>query len=221
MINIYESCAFTAAPGASMHPGGLRLTNRAARLSALGAGMQVADIGCGTAVTASFLSSKYQLHMIGLDISEALIDIGLKSHPWLKLVTWDCETLPFEDESLDAVIIECALSVIGQPESILAQCAKILKKSGALIISDVVLRHEPDPDGKLLSGDGLLRLFKKFGFDTIVNEDHTPALRTYLAALREQLGANFNASSLFGEACPKERLHLSEIGYALFIARKI
>lgn len=221
MKNIYETDIFVSMPDMSMHPGGLRLTDRAARLAGLGAGMQVADIGCGLGVTASFMSSKYGIDMIGLEKSEALVEAGLKRHPGLRLICWDCVELPFEDRCLDAVYIECALSVIGHTESIFSECARTLKQSGALIISDVVLKQVPiGGEDQILSTDRLFNLLSTSGFDVIVSEDHTPALRTYFAQLREHGGPDFDVSTFLCASCFGTRPRLSNFGYTLIIARK-
>ena len=205
-----------------MHPGGLRLTDRAVRLAGLDAGMLVADIGCGAGITSSYLTSKFGLSMIGLDISSALIEAGIERYPGLRLIRWDGETLPFEDGCLDALVIECALSVIGPTESILTECARALKKAGSLIVSEVVSRREPaSGDGQLLSEAGLVKLLSNAGFHVVIHEDHTPALRTYVAQLREQNGLDFNANLLLGETCLKSHLKLSDFGYVLMIAAKL
>ncbi|SHI21369.1 Methyltransferase domain-containing protein [Sporobacter termitidis DSM 10068] len=220
MSNIYETPFLNALQDASMHPGGLRLTDRAARLAELTPGMLVADIGCGAGVTAAFLSSKHRLSMIGLEISSALVDAGLKRYPGLRLIRWDCGTLPFEDGCLDGVVIECALSVIGRTEAILSECARALKTTGTLIISDVFLRAEAPAAAPLTTAEGLTRLLKKTGFDVAVSEDHTPALKTYLAELREQSHADFDTGSLLCAPRAGARPKLSELSYTLIIARK-
>ncbi len=124
MTNIYESAVFNMTPGGSMHPGGLRLTDRAVRLAALSAGMRVADIGCGTGSTAAFLTEKYGLNVVGLEISDKLISLGLKRYPGLSLIRRDCQTLCLEYNSLDAIFLECTLSLLGDAQLILEQCAR-------------------------------------------------------------------------------------------------
>jgi arsenite methyltransferase len=226
MINIYESSIFTQLPDGSMHPGGLRLTNRAVRLAALKADMHVADIGCGTGVTAAFLTDKYKLTVVGLEISGALIDIGLKNNPGLHLIRWNCETFPFEDESLDAIFFECTLSVIGNIQSVLSQCAKALKAAGAIIISDVCSRQSDSEKIKTAKNTPptsvmMQEMLSRSGFDVVLAEDHTPALRTFLAQLREQNGSNLDTCAFFGACGAQPGARLSDFGYSLIIARKI
>lgn len=221
MDTVYESGALLKLQQGSLHPGGLRLTDRAVRLAALKEGMRAADIGCGTGATSAFLTDKYKLHVVGLEISETLIDIGLKNHPGLNLIRWDCRTLPFEPHSLDAIFFECTLSLLGDMRQILAQAVKALKNTGSLIISDVcVKRHAGTVDSFLLTSNELTEMLAASGFDIIVHEDHTAALRTYAAELREQTADAADAGCFFGGTCDLSGVRFSDLGYMLIIAKK-
>lgn len=220
MRNIYESDAFIGSQCGSMHPGGLRLTDRAVRLAGITAGMRIADIGCGTGATAAFLRQKYQLDIVGLDISDNLIELGLINNPGLKLLHWDGQSLPFEDASLDAVILECTLSVLGNTKKHLAQCARALKSSGSLIISDIHLKHRTEMSvTSLLTSGELAESLIAAGFNVIISEDHTSALRTYAAELRDKAAA-LDISCLFGSSCGLPAPRLSDLVYILTIAKK-
>ncbi|NLA86916.1 MAG: class I SAM-dependent methyltransferase [Clostridiales bacterium] len=222
MGTIYETELLVKTHHGSMHPGGLRLSARAVRLAGLTAGMRVADIGCGTGVTAAFLSEKLRLNVTGLDKSDKLIAMGLKSWPGLNLIRWSGETFPFEENCLDAIFFECTLSVIGSIKQILASCAKALKRTGAVIISDVYAKQSLNTNSTpLLTEDELKCALTGAGFDIVVQEDHTAALRTYIAGLRENSRNSLDACSFFGTSCNRESIRLSELGYILLIARKI
>ncbi len=222
MGTIYESELLVKTHHGSMHPGGLRLSARAARLAKLKEGMCVADIGCGTGVTAAFLRDKFKLNMIGLDRSDKLIHIGLTSWPGLNLIRWSGETLPFEQNCLDAVFFECTLSVIGGINQMLASCAKALKSTGTVIISDVYAKERLNTDSKpLLTVEEYKGALTDAGFDIIVQEDHTAALRTYIAGLRENNRNSLDTCSFFRTSGNLENIRLSELGYMLIIARKI
>ncbi len=220
MKNIYESEIFAHMPDYSMHPGGLRLTDRAIRLAKLEKGMAVADIGCGTGSTAAYLSSKYALNMVGLELSEPLLETGLKNNPGLHLLHWDCRTLPFEPESLDAVLFECSLSVIGYAGPTLAESALALKPNGTLIISDLMAkRSSADNRGVPPTLEKIEAHLDAFGFNIIVIEDHTPALMTYAAELIKQCSQTLDACQLFGMQFDNS-FKLSDFCYTLILARK-
>jgi ubiquinone/menaquinone biosynthesis C-methylase UbiE len=220
MQNIYESDIYRSMPDGSMHPGGLRLTDRAVRLAGLSKGMTVADIGCGTGVTAAHLGRVHGLDVTGLDISRALINEGLAANPGLRLIQWDCETLPFEDESLDAVFFECTLSVIGNHASVLAHCRQALRPSGLVIISEPCLKAGAEASSGLMTADGLKAAVQRVGFAVIACEDHTAALKTFAAELAQRVDGLQNISCFMGcTASGSPRLR--DLCYTLLIARKI
>lgn len=221
MGTVYETDLLLKAHHGSMHPGGLRLTDRAVRLAGLTEGMRVADIGCGTGATAAFLKKKYRFSTVGLDSSDTLIAFGLKNHPGLNLIRWDGKSLPFEDGSLDALLFECTLSIIGNTRQTLAQAAKALKDAGAVIISDVYPKRRLSTGKAPPTAEELAGILADTGFKIIVQEDHTAALRTYAAELWEKNGGGLNVCSFLGLPCQSEGVRLSGLEYMLTIARKI
>jgi ubiquinone/menaquinone biosynthesis C-methylase UbiE len=72
--------------------------------------MRVADIGSGTGVTCAYLAREYALDVVGLEPSETLLAACREKHPDLDVTQGVGESLPFPEQSLDAVIAECTLS---------------------------------------------------------------------------------------------------------------
>lgn len=194
MTNIYESEVFSFLNDHSMHPGGLRLTDRAIRLAGLHKGMKVADIGCGAGTTPAYLTWKYGLIMTGLDISEPLIRIGLSKNPGLNLIHWGCKTVPFDSQSLDAALFECSFSVMGYNEKMLDECADALRTNGKMIISDLFTKENAHTPSMPPTFQWLESRLVEAGFNIDVSEDHTPALITYAAELSEKFGGACKAS---------------------------
>lgn len=223
MGNIYESDAFRTMPDGSMHPGGLRLSDRAFRLSGLKQGMTAADLGCGAGATAAYLGRTYRLQMTGLDASSALIGRGKQLYPGLNLICHDCRDLPFSDASLDAVFMECSLSVLGRREPVLSAVYRVLRPDGLLILSDLCARAEGKADGVLPTADSLKSEIENAGFRVNILEDHTDALKTYAAELAGRLGGFAQLSEcLCGGNCPAvSPPRLRDLGYALLIAEKL
>jgi arsenite methyltransferase len=223
--NIYETDLLREMQGGSMHPGGLRLTNRASRLAELKSGMHVADIGCGIGATAAHLMKKLGLSVVGLELSDELVNFGLKKYSGLKLIRWDCGQIPLEDASMDAILAECSLSVIGHTESVLRQCYQALKSSGVMIITDICSKKSGG--GLPYTADELIKCIQGAGFDVFLKEEHTQALRTYFAELNDRSGALATGENL--ESCAyfkhhsklcDEHMRLSDLEYWLIIARK-
>ncbi len=220
MTNIYESEEFSFLKDHSMHPGGLRLTDRAARLAGLHKGMKAADIGCGAGSTAGYLTRRYGLVMTGIDISEPLIGIGQQKNPGLNFILRDSKSLPLKSHSLDAVLFECSLSVMNFDDKILAECADALRINGKLIISDLFARQNEHSPSILPCFTTLESRLVEFGFTIEVGEDHTPALITYAAEISEQFGGACEAGRFLCTRFSKG-FKLSDHCYRLIIARKI
>lgn len=217
MTNIYESI-FDLLTDRSLHPGGLRLTDRAVRLAGLSAGQRCADLGCGNGATCAYLTSKYKLVMTGLDISEKLVGAGLQRFPGLKLLCYDCQALPLDSGSLDAVLMECTFSLLGQGSSVLAECARVLKPAGKLLLSDVTMKNEAaEANGPPYTAHWLTALLEAAGFSIQVCEDHTPALKTYAAELTMNGGTEALRQCGLCAGC---ELRLRDLGYHLIIAEK-
>lgn len=219
MGSIYESDIFAALPDSSMHPGGLRLTQRAVRLSGLVPGMHAADLGCGVGASTVMLAEKFGLTMVGVERADVLVKKAQRQSPGVRFICADCSTLPFDTDSLDGIFMECSLSLMDQPEETLRECARSLKPSGRLIISEVVLKTGPAA-GTVgpRTADGFLELFSDAGFCSLITEDHTNALRTFVAELYANT-RDLNVCAFFGGCC-NNNLHLSQLGYMLFILEK-
>ncbi len=201
----------------TMHPGGLRLTDRAFRLAGLAKELRCADIGCGIGATCAYLSKKYDLDMLGLDKSEVLIGKGRLLHPGLKLLCHDCISLPFENGSLDAAFMECSLSVIGHHGDVISECARVLKPGGRLILSDITIKSQAgNMELGYLSEEGLIKFLSAGGFAVRTLENHTPALKTYAA----ELFSNADAASIEAICQGMGNINLRDLEYALFIAVK-
>ena len=222
----YERDELLTAREGSLHPGGLRLTGRAVRLSGLNPGMRVADIGCGTGATCAYLAREYDLDVVGLEPSETLLAACRANHPELNVVRGVWESLPFAQERLDAVIAECTLSLTESPEKALARSFDALKDGGTLIVSDLYIKtaktagHESK--SRRFSARDIRDLILGAGFDIVLTEDHTPALKTFACALSERCGGMENMAALFSGQ-PASRfagISLRDLGYLLVVAKK-
>ena len=217
MSNPYESEQILRNDDGTMHPGGLRLTARAARLAGLAPGMRVVDYGCGTGVTAFYLSREIGVDATGVDVSEALVKEGRGLFPGLNLTASPDGEIPTAAQGLDAVFAECSLSVIGDIGEPLRRFYGALAEGGRLVISDVYLRR-PDAGNFLWTMDELRGFIEDSGFFILHCEDHTPALRTYAARLFEEGSGSACCSPLFAKM--PEKTPFSALGYVLIIAEK-
>jgi SAM-dependent methyltransferase len=173
--SFYETSLWTEAEDGVMRPGGLALTRRLIELANIKNPDAVLDIGCGLGASVNFLL-KEGFRAAGTDKSEKLIRQGRVIFGDLPIYAEG--SLP--DERLyDAVLMECVLSAQASPDGqsrLLGECRQALRPGGAVMISDVYDRNEGH-EGP--TKDSWLKLLRNAGFEDILFEDHTQALRDF------------------------------------------
>jgi ubiquinone/menaquinone biosynthesis C-methylase UbiE len=105
------------------------------RSSGLPGGARVADLGCGSGVFTELLRQRgYQ--SIGLDISPKLVALGRRKYPDLELIEGDAENLPFQDASLDGVLLSGLLHHFPDPRRVAGEVRRVLKTGGRFVAFD-------------------------------------------------------------------------------------
>jgi SAM-dependent methyltransferase len=105
------------------------------RLSGLPSGARVADLGCGSGVFTELLSRRgYQ--SLGLDISPKSIALGRQKYPGLELIEGDAENLPFENASLDGVLLSGLIHHFPDPRRLAGEVRRVLKNGGRFVAFD-------------------------------------------------------------------------------------
>ncbi len=112
----------------------------------------VLDLGCGNG--ASTANIKGQL-VVGLDLSEKQLIKAKKRFPKREFVVGDARNLPFKNNSFDLIIAINMLHHVNDPENVLKDCFRVLKKGGKLLTVDPNLYN---PIGFM--GRGLFRLLR-------------------------------------------------------------
>jgi ubiquinone/menaquinone biosynthesis C-methylase UbiE len=105
------------------------------RLSGLPRGARVADLGCGSGVFTDLLR-QHGFHSVGLDISPKLIELGRRKYPGLELIEGDAENLPFENASLDGVLLSGLVHHFPDPRRLAAEVNRVLKRGGRFVAFD-------------------------------------------------------------------------------------
>lgn len=74
------------------------------------------DAGCGTGAMLGMFKKDYpNKNYTGIDLSEKMIETAKKKHPeGIQFITGDCESLPFPNDSFDAVT--CSMSFHHYPD---------------------------------------------------------------------------------------------------------
>jgi len=176
-----------------MRPGGLALTRIALSRCCFGPGARVLDVGCGSAATVEFLID-HSFNALGVDPSVMALRRGLKRNTTLPLISAEGEFLPFTDSTWDGVFLECVLSSTRDMGKVLGESRRILKSKGWLVLSDLYVTNPGEantvrnlPHGCCLAStmtkDELLGKLNANGFQLAFWEDHSLALKTFIARL--------------------------------------
>src|SRR6516162_375189 len=111
---LYESDLARYVLGDSFHPGGYQTTRRLADMLSLNFSSRVLDVACGKGTTAVFLAKEFGCEVVGVDYGGQNIETSraLARDEQLEgrvhFERSEAESLPFPDQSFDAIICECA-----------------------------------------------------------------------------------------------------------------
>lgn len=183
-MNKYESKAWIEMPQGAMRPGGLELTCQLLELASLDTKARILDIGCGLGSTV-FKLSELGNRVMGVDISEKLIEEGRIKYPDIHLLVADGTALPFAECSFDAVICECSLSVM-PAQLVLEECKRVLNPGGKVLISDIYVRKKPSIttldtlDVFLMMQDQWEDMLRQSGFCDIQFIDYSEAFTEFV-----------------------------------------
>jgi SAM-dependent methyltransferase len=104
-----------------------------------------------------------------------------------RFVPGRAESLPFEGAFFDAVIFECSLSVVADPDAALREAARALKAGGAVYLADLYAPEGgaefPGPPWRLEKRETLAARFAAAGFRLRCFEDRSADLRSWWAGL--------------------------------------
>lgn len=93
------------------------------------------DIGCADGTTTGKIQKSFPfIKVTGLDYYKAAINFAKKTNPKIKFVVGDAHKLPFANSSFDLVTIVETLEHLENPQKVLKETHRVLKKSGFLII---------------------------------------------------------------------------------------
>ena len=117
-------------------------------------GKTIVDIGCGAAGKSLYYASRGANKVIGVEILEkyeeeaaALAnELGLSDK--FSFVCADAANLPFDDNSVDTIIMNDAMEHVANPEAVIDECLRVLSKGGRLFVNFPPINH---PTGAHLS----------------------------------------------------------------------
>lgn len=107
---------------------------------AQGCPRKILDVATGTGDLAIALSVIDKAEIIGIDLSEGMLEIGQKKIKALQLtdriqlIQGDCENLPFVSDTFDAVTVAFGVRNFENLEKGLLEILRVLKKNGQLVV---------------------------------------------------------------------------------------
>jgi len=130
----------------------------------------VLEVACGTGQGAGYLAGLSRTYQPG-DFSEDILKIA-RSHYGDRIIfkQFDAQEIPFDNASLDIVLLFEALYYIPSAERFVAECKRVLKPGGKVLISTAnkdLFDFNPSPHSYIYYGvEELVKLFEVNGFNT-------------------------------------------------------
>ena len=130
----------------TLHPGGFALTKRTAELAGLMDGLKVLDVSSGRGTQSIFYAKEFGVDVTGVDISEEMVKTaadnaekaGLSHKVQFRL--GDSQCLPFEDNTFDVAINECAVGIPDDSQKVLNEMVRVVKPGGRILIHESTWR---------------------------------------------------------------------------------
>jgi ubiquinone/menaquinone biosynthesis C-methylase UbiE len=135
-----------------IHPGGLKATKKLLDTLEIDSNTKVLDIACGKGSTAFYLAEKYGCSVVGIDISEELIqeakDVCKKKrlNNKVKFVVGNAMDLPFDDNQFDIAISQGILVFVSDKTKTITEASRVLKNGGKAGWVELSWKKEPDED---------------------------------------------------------------------------
>lgn len=189
----------------SLHPGGLRLTERLGQMLELTPARRALDIACGNGTSAILLAGQFGCAVVGVDLAPPLLSRARSAASreglgaFLDFALGDAEALPLSDGSFDVVFSECAISTFPDKDAAASEMARVLKPGGRLGFTDVVLARGEVPEGLrgwpfqaaciagACSVSQYEEIFTSAGLSNWRHEAHPEAMATLLRQMRLRL----------------------------------
>jgi len=201
---LYESDLTRFLLGDSFHPGGLQMTGQLGRKLGLSPASRVLDVACGKGTSAVFLANEFGCEVFGIDYGgqnvEAAHSLAQAEHvdALVQIERSDAETLPFSDESFDAVICECAFCTFPDKAAAAREFFRVIRRGGRVGISDLT-RAEALPNdldgllawvaciGDAQTAEGYVAYLRDAGFSVDSIEQRNDALKEMVDQVRMKL----------------------------------
>lgn len=187
-----------------VHPGGIEKTDEMARMCEIGKGKRVLDIGSGKGVTACHLAQKYECEVVGVDLSERMVEYAKERAKKYELddrVSFrraDAHNLPFENESFNMVLAECT-TVLLDKESAFSEFLRVINFGGSIGDLEMTWRKPPPKElvdkvydvwerFRTMTLEGWKEFYETMGMVDIKTVDFSETIPDMEKAMKKELG---------------------------------
>lgn len=137
-----------------LHPQGRAATFCLLRALALREGQRVLEIGCGTAHTATLLTSRCRVLIDGVDLLPEMLRVArwrvklARVENRVRLLRASSDALPFRSGIYDRVYTESALGFLpaGAAQAMLAEIHRVLKPTGLFVANESIWKRDVPPE---------------------------------------------------------------------------
>jgi ubiquinone/menaquinone biosynthesis C-methylase UbiE len=135
-----------------IHPGGLKATQKLEDTLQIDIESKILDIACGKGSTAFYLAEKYGCSVVGIDISEELIQEAKatckkkKLDEKVKFLVGNAMDLPFDDNQFDAAISQGILVFVDDKSKTINEASRVIKNGGKAGWIELSWKKEPNKE---------------------------------------------------------------------------
>jgi ubiquinone/menaquinone biosynthesis C-methylase UbiE len=139
---------------------------------------RVLDVACGTGSLLAAVNDQKGISGVGVDISDQMVRNAAIKNPGMDFHVSGCESLPFENDSIDIITACAAYHHFPDVEAFAREAGRVLRPNGLIYIADVYLpaflRLIINPfvplifkagDVRFYSPNGIVSSFRRFGFE--------------------------------------------------------
>jgi ubiquinone/menaquinone biosynthesis C-methylase UbiE len=143
--------SFLAEVGITKHMGALESTKQLIELCGIEQGQAVLDVGCGVGITACYLTKRYGCRVVGIDITERMIDRcnerarRERVEDAVEFRVADAQDLPLEDGRFDVVISESVNVFLADSRRAMREYVRVARTGGRIGLNETTLLRSPPP----------------------------------------------------------------------------
>jgi SAM-dependent methyltransferase len=143
---------FQAYVGITKHNGGFAATNELLALCHIKDAQEVLNVGCGIGVGSAYIASKYGCRVVGVDISEKMIEWSRQRareervEDKVEFQTADVLELPFEADRFDVVFCESVLAFVEDKLRAIRECVRVARPGGYVGLNETFWIAEASPE---------------------------------------------------------------------------